>query len=81
MTDTMTLAKRTADELQTVRAYVGSDPIRAVVGLLDALDAQYRADFENVTVEGLIPLQTAIRQVAALKRSILADGAITPKIF
>lgn len=81
MTDSVALAHKAADALVAVRAYVGSDAIRAVVQLLDGLEAQYKADLEVVSVDNLVPLQTALRQVTALRRSILADQHLDPKIL
>lgn len=81
MTDTITLAHRAADALVEVRAYAGSDPITAVVRLMDGLEAQYKADLENVSVDKLVPLQTALKQVTAIRRSILADQHLDPKIL
>lgn len=81
MSDTITLARRAADALVEVRAYAGSDPIKAVVRLMDGLEAQYKADLETVTVSELVPLQTALKQVAAIRRSILADQHLDPKIL
>lgn len=70
-----------ADALVVVRQYVGSGAIAAVTDLLEGLEEQYKADLENVTVENLVPLQTALKQVAALRRAILSDLDLDPKIL
>lgn len=79
--DPMRLSGRSADALVAVRAYVGSDAIRAVIDLLAGLEEQYRADLEIVSVNNLVPLQTALKQVSALRRSIVADQHLDPKIL
>lgn len=79
--DSIDLARRAADSLVVVRQYAASDAVRSVIRLLIDLEAQYKADLENVTVENLIPLQTAIKQVAALRRSITAEQHLDPKIL
>lgn len=81
MIDTLTLQREAADALVAVRQYGMSEAVRSVVKLLDALEAQYRADFENVTVEKLVPLQTALKQVCALRQSITVEQHLDPKIL
>lgn len=81
MIDSTELQKKAADALVEVRAFYGSDAIRAVLGLLDALEDQYKADLEHVTVENLVRLQTALKQINALKRSITANQHLDPKIL
>lgn len=81
MTDLMDLQRRAADCLIEVRAFGMSEAVRSMVKLLDALEAQYKADFETVTVENLVALQTAVKQIAALRRSITSEHHLDPKIF
>lgn len=81
MTDTIELQRQAADALVEVRAFGMSESVRSVVKLLDALEAQYKADFETVTVDNLVALQTAVKQIAALRRSITAEQHLDPKIF
>ncbi len=81
MIDPLQLQREAADALVAVRQFGMSEPVRSVVKMLDALEAQYRADFENVTVANLVPLQTALKQVVALRQSITASGHLDPKIF
>lgn len=75
------LQKNAADALVIVREFGLSEPIRAVIRLLDALEDQYKAEFENVTVDDLVKLQTAIKQVSALRRSIVSEHHLDPKIL
>jgi len=79
--DPLQLQREAADALVAVRQFGMSEAVRSVVKMLDALEAQYRADFENVTVANLVPLQTALKQVVALRQSITASGHLDPKIF
>ena len=81
MTDVMSLQRQAADALVEVRAFGMSESVRSVVRLLDALEAQYKADFETVTTDNLVALQTAVKQVVALRRSITAESHLDPKIF
>lgn len=81
MSGAVELQSLAADALVEVRAYGMSDPIRSVVRLMDALEAQYKADFENVTTENLVRLQTAIKQVTAIRRAIVSEHHLDPKIL
>jgi len=81
MNDPIELQRIAADCLVEVRAYGMSEAVRSMVKLLDALEAQYKADFETVTVDNLVALQTAVKQIAALRRSITSERHLDPKIF
>lgn len=74
-------ARRAADALVELRAYAGTDPVKSLVRLLESLEGQYKTDLETVTPDQLIPLQTALRQVAALRRSVLSESFIDCKIL
>jgi len=74
-------ARKAADALVELRAYVGTEPVKSLIRLLDALEGQYKTDLETVTVDQLIPLQTALRQVSALRRSVMAESFIDCKIL
>ena len=53
-----------------------------VTRLLDALEDQYKAELEFVTIENLVKLQTALRQVTALRNSLTnQNGYALPKII
>lgn len=76
------LAGNAADALATAREYATSDAARAVIRLLDALEEQYKADLEGVSLDNLVKLQTALRQVVALRRALTdAQGYALPKII
>lgn len=76
------LAGNAADALVVAREYATSDAVRAVIRLLDALEEQYKADLEGVSLDNLVKLQTALRQVTALRKSITDQhGYALPKII
>lgn len=81
MIDSLQLQREAADALVAVRQFGMAESVRSMVKLLNALEAQYRADFENVTVENLVPLQIALKQVVALRQSITAEQHLDPKIL
>lgn len=82
MADTALLNSRMADALVVAREYAGSDAVRSVIKLLDALEDQYKAELEFVTIENLVKLQTALRQVTALRNSLTdQNGYALPKII
>lgn len=81
MIDSLQLQREAADALVAVRQFGMAESVRSMVKLLSALEAQYRADFENVTVENLVPLQIALKQVVALRQSITAEQHLDPKIL
>ena len=72
--------RRAPDALTELRAYAGTDAIKALTKLLLALEAQYKADLETVQVDKLITLQTSLRQIAALRRAITEGEYLDPKI-
>ena len=82
MADPIELAKASADALVVAREYATSDAVRSVIKLLDALEDQYKADLEVVSMDNLVRLQTALRQVTALRRSLTDhQGYALPKII
>lgn len=72
--------ERLVEATRTVRQYAGSDCSRYVIEMLDALAQSYVMDLVNVPVEGLIPLQSAIKQVYAIRSVLDNDGMDVPKI-
>lgn len=81
MIDSLQLQREAADALVAVRQFGMAESVRSMVKLLNALESQYRADFENVTIENLVPLQIALKQVVALRQSITAEQHLDPKIL
>lgn len=82
MADHIDLAKTAADALVVAREYATSEAVRSVIRLLDALEEQYKADLEAVSIDNLVRLQTALRQVSALRKSLTdKQGYALPKII
>lgn len=82
MADPIDLAKTAADALVVAREYATSEAVRSVIRLLDALEEQYKADLEAVSIDNLVRLQTALRQVSALRKSLTdKQGYALPKII
>lgn len=82
MADPIDLAKTAADALVVAREYATSEAVQSVIRLLDAIEEQYKADLEAVSIDNLVRLQTALRQVSALRKSLTdKQGYALPKII
>lgn len=68
------------DRTKALQAYIGSEAHTHMVGLLNALADGYRAELVEVSAEHLVRVQTALRQVLALRDSINTEGASAPRI-
>lgn len=64
----------------TVRAYAGSELSGHVIELLDALAISYCMDLVHVEPDGLVRLQSALRQVSMLRDVFANNGMDIPKI-
>ena len=64
----------------TLRQFRGSDQARLLVGLLNALIEAYRSDLADVAPEGLVRVQTALRQCVALRDALTLEHATLPRI-
>ena len=64
----------------TVREYKGSNVSKHAVALLDALYDCYCLDLINVRPEGLVALQSALKQVTLLRNVFTNDSQDVPKI-
>lgn len=74
------MQERLIEATRTVRQYAGSDCSRNVIEMLDTLAQCYIADLINVNTDGLIPLQTSIKQIYAIRNVLADDGLDIPKI-
>lgn len=63
-----------------VRAYSGSDVSRNVIEMLDALGSSYTMDLVHCKPEDLIRIQSAIKQIYAIRNVLAAEGFDIPKI-
>lgn len=68
------------DACKSAREYVGSSASRAVIRMLDALEASYVIDLREVSESGLVRLQSAIRQSASIRDVIAGKEDTLPKI-
>lgn len=68
------------DTTRTVRAYAGSDCSKCVIEMLDSLGQSYCMDLVNIQVDGLVALQSAIKQVYAIRNVLANEGMDLPKI-
>lgn len=68
------------DRTKALQAYIGAEAHNHMVGLLSALADCYRAELVDVTPDQLVKVQTALRQVLALRDSITTEGASAPRI-
>ncbi len=64
----------------SVREYKGSDVSKQAIALLDALYDCYCLDLINVRPEGLVALQSALKQVSMLRNVFTNDSQDVPKI-
>lgn len=71
---------RMTESSRAVRAYADSELSKHVVELLDALSASYCLDLMHVPPEGLVKIQAALRQTAALRAVFTNESNDVPKI-
>lgn len=65
---------------KVVRAYAGSDVSRNVIEMLDALGRSYTLDLVHCTTDDLVRIQSAIKQIYAIRNVLAAEGFDIPKI-
>ena len=78
--DLQQVQNKLIESSRVVRQYAGSDCSRHVIEMLDALGQSYFHDLVDVTPEGLIKLQTALKQVYAIRSILANEGQDIPKI-
>lgn len=62
------------ERAKTVREFAGSSPSRAMLELLDAIEASYFEDFRQVTPEKLARLQGQLAQIQSLREVLSAKN-------
>ena len=72
--------ERLVDATLVVREYAGTDGSRAMVAMLDALAQSYLIDLVSVNPDGLVAIQSALKQVYAIRNVLGNDGQDIPKI-
>ena len=68
------------DACAAVREYAGSPASKAAIRMLDALEASYVIDLRDVQEGGLVRLQSALKQAAALRDVFAGSEDVLPKI-
>lgn len=71
---------RLKESSRDLRLYAGSDVSKQAIALLDALYDCYCLDLIDVSPDGLVRLQAAIKQVTYLRNVFANDGMDIPKI-
>lgn len=79
MTDALKLARSLVDASNVAKEYNGSDPIRAVINMLEALEESYKDELFDVLPDGLIALQTKLKQTQAIRKALCNETPL-PKI-
>lgn len=74
------LRARISEQTLILREYTGGDAHRHFLGLLKALEESYKHDLTSVTVDDLVRVQTALKQVVALRESIVVGSISEPKV-
>jgi len=75
-----TINQALIEATRNVRSYKGSELSGHAIELLDALTASYCLDLVHVAPEGLVRLQSALKQVSYLRNVFANDGLDIPKI-
>ena len=68
-----------ADNTVAVQEYAGSDALRHVENMLEALEEVYKAELADVTADQLVALQTKLKQTQLI-RKVLCKEAQLPKL-
>lgn len=76
----MVLMRAIEHHATIVAAYDGSEVHGHVVALLNALAESYKLDLIDVDPAGLVRVQSAIKQVLAIRNAITGSGPIVPRI-
>lgn len=79
MSDDLARARSLVEATNVAKEYFGSDVIRAVTNMLEALEESYKADLADVNPEGLVALQSKLKQTQAI-RKVLSKEMPLPKI-
>lgn len=74
------LRARIATATHTLREYTGGDAHRHVCDLMMALEESYKHDLITVDADNLVRVQTALRQVVAIREAIQRGSIQEPKV-
>lgn len=70
MSDSLREARLLADTTNVAQEYMGSDAIRAVTAMLEALEENYKSELADVLPTDLIALQTKLKQTQAIRKAL-----------
>lgn len=79
MSDSLKQARQLADATSVAQEYMGSDAIRAVIAMLDALEENYKAELADVLPADLIALQSKLKQTQAIRKALTKETPL-PRI-
>lgn len=79
-TDEQLMHERLIEASRTVRQYAGTEGSRHLIEMLDTLGRSYMTDLVNVSPDGLVALQAAIKQTYAIRAIVANEGQDVPKI-
>ena len=73
MSESLKQARALADKTAVAQEYMGSDAIRAVTAMLEALEETYKSDLADVMPEDLVALQTRLKQTQAIRKALTKE--------
>lgn len=79
MTDSLKQARLLVDTTVVAQEYMGSDAIRAVIGMLEALEDAYKSELADVLPADLVALQSKLKQAQAIRKALTKETPL-PKI-
>jgi hypothetical protein len=79
-TDEQLMHERLIEASRTVRLYAGTEGYKHLIEMLDTLGRSYMTDLVNVSPDGLVSLQAAIKQTYAIRAIVANEGQDVPKI-
>lgn len=77
--DSMQQMRVLADHTTAAQEYAGSDALRHVENMLEALEEVYKAELADVTTDELVALQNKLKQTQLI-RKVLCKDAKLPKL-
>lgn len=79
MSDSMQQMRALADHSAAAQEYAGSDALRHVENMLEALEEVYKSELADVTTNELVALQNKLKQTQLI-RKVLCKEAQLPKL-
>lgn len=79
MSDGMQQMRALAEASAASQEYAGSDALRHVTGMLDALEEIYKGELADVMPDQLVRLQTQLKQTRIIRQVLLKEAAL-PKL-